>query len=436
MVLRPPDNGPHVREMLTHFSRASRQFPLRNCALMGNARPKATWFLVEVQNYGSLQKTRQIAAALMVHLNLPCQCTALSQINLMAASTFLHEFLLLSKTVIDSMNVIEQQLKEAKEAETKAAVDYKSDIGELNKSKFISTVNKQVTVAHLKRLLAPALSSLSFYEAALTANETDYGLVKKIITGSFVLSNLNALYQIFTFYDLPNYAFRAATLACKVAQMFFGPTCDQQLSQVSLISPEEVQVTFCNMVYFLMFTGCLASAISFYERHFVEQPIDIARIETFGQALMLLLKVEISLRTQEETSIWANQLRLFLDSPYFKSNTIKRYAIKIMTYALASKFSSTEYRFSNEFTEFAEPAQMAATVCKRWKMLSSFFKHNPNQPEDQPDPLWYRFLILNVASKSGDDFFQFSANVGMVPDSAFYFKLLLNLNTVTLNVSG
>lgn len=421
--------------------------PKPKCNAFRDLIQKATWFRVEVQNYGSVEEPRKVAAGLIEHLNSSCRCTPSSSVQLIVASTFLHEFFLLSKVVIDSMNDLERELKEKAEVEGGSSqeatveggnkndangAEYKSDFNEKFESKFVSKVNNQVTIAHLKHLLKPALSSLSFYEKAFNCNQNDNALSGKIVTSSFVLSNLNALCQIFTFYDLPNFAFRAVDTACRYVQLLGPPN---EAIKVKLSSPEEVQITFCNMVRLLINFGCLNTAIAFFKRHFVDQNFETANIETFGQGLMFLLNVEIALRTRKSLAC-KDKLRSFLDSEYFTKNTIKRYSIKIMTLLLASKFPSAVYKFSNNFTEFSEPIQMAVSVCKRWKMLSSFFKPNPSQLEDQPDPLWYRYLMFNLVSETGEVFTHFFANAGMVSDSSFYYKMVLNLNVVTLNVIG
>ena len=403
------------------------------------------WLREEASQMKNLDLVRDVIDRFVDHASSACSCTFESSSKLLIASCYMQQFAILSKNAIASLGTIEKDLKENPE-ENKANLDnleisttaqtnkdYKSDFqNELQlESKFVSNYNKQVNVENLKFMLSVALKALVNFEEAFIAHENQKPFIhlsEKSLNNIFVLPNLNALYQIFTFYDLESYAYRAAQVAISFCELY---NTDDILD-----SAEEVLISYHNLCRGLLNFGSHQMASSFFKDSFPNYTCDkVESIQNFGQALIFLLATELNLRERKGKD-YAKSLKIFIDSEYFSRNTIKRYAGKIMALLMAGRFPSATYKFKENFAEFLEPIVMTLSICRRWNIFPAFYKADCNTMQDQPDPLWYKFTIFNLMNEAGDIFELFYINTGLVIEAASYFKFLLHLQKISLNIVG
>ncbi|KAH9391192.1 Separin [Tyrophagus putrescentiae] len=199
------------------------------------------------------------------------------------------------------------------------------------------------------------------------------------------------------------------------------------------------------MCRLLLRLGFIDAAFAFFRVHFPAfatfSEADVHSILSYGQGQVFLLHIELNLRVRRYERI-RGQLEAFLAAPYIHQYTIKRYSTKIGALHLASQFPSVEYQFGGAFAEFLEPLNMVISMCKRWALFERLYPKSPSSTStaaakvETTDPLWVRFATFNRLLETGRTSVHFNANSGQLMDAGFYFKLLTNLNAVTLNVVG
>ncbi len=417
------------------------------CDLFRSLYSRAVWFDRDEVRSVPLTDVHAVALGFAGHLKT-CRCSSPAFDKLLLASTYLTEFGLISTAATATVDKLLEQSEVATITPSSAASSafYKSDF-DLSKpaSKFVAhPLAEPIRAAHLRRLIAPAVRSLLYFTQAFEEDNADSPLSGVLITNSFVMDKLSALFHIFTFYSLPQLAFRAASTALHFARRYYleGKRLEKGVCFSS--SPDEVLLAIANMCRLLLRLGFIDAAFAFFRVHFPAfatfSEADVRSILSYGQGQVFLLHIELNLRVRRYERI-RGQLEAFLASPYIHQYTIKRYSTKIGALHLASQFPSVEYQFGGTFAEFLEPLNMVISMCKRWALFERLYPKSPSSTStaakvETTDPLWVRFATFNRLLETGRTSVHFNANSGQLMDAGFYFKLLTNLNAVTLNVVG
>lgn len=366
---------------------------------------------------------KKVTDGFIKHLS-QCSCAAKSTTKIAIASSYMQQFMILSNNVISNLDSIDRESKNAEELkEREKAANYLSDFIGKPESKFNSNYANQVNFRYFNYLISPAIKALNYFQESFEDDKTEKRLSKLLISNTRVFTHFKALFQIFLYYDLEDYAYKTVSLALSFIQTYISKETNV------LALSEDIQVIHCNMLRLLLNTGCIENVRSYFKQHFIEFNCDdIDTINTYGKGLIFLLHCEISLRLRRSSSV-SKKLKQFIESEYLRMPSIKRFSLKIMALALASRFPSATYSFSDNFIEFVEPFQSSLSICRRWDLF-----HPVRQGNIFDDPLWYKFTVFNLVSETGDVFLNFYTGIGILADASHYFRQECNLYCFTLNI--
>ncbi|KAH9497839.1 Separin [Dermatophagoides farinae] len=384
------------------------------------------------------------------HLDSGCFCVARSFTYIALATTYLEKFYSMFQSSVLFMTEHESRLhKIAEEIRKEKEKNFINDLDVNDGSSFIAENNDIVNVSNFNRLMEHSFNAFRMYEKGLQLARKEENIVNwKFLDRFGFLTNMNALFQIFSYYHLDIYAFKVLTFALTTIDQYY-PQQQHSLSGTALIAVgeneipnENIVLIQCNLLRLLLKFGFIKMAASYYKRFFGQMKFfeminneDIEWINSFERCMIFLVYCEISLRTRNGKQI-SIKLKQLIQSNYLQKSTIKRFLIKSMANSLATHFPSINYQFENYMNEFIEPTQMSVGMCRRWKFFAMFFPNtNTNQSSNIYNDLWWiRFAVLNIFSNTFETFLDFNLNNGMNCDPVFYYKLAVNLFTVTMNL--
>lgn len=398
--------------------------PRSQCSLFKSCCNRAMWMCAS-NNAKCLLEVKQVIKDLYVHLQNGCQCSSTSATTIAVANSYLEQFYCMFKSA--TMVLEEQQAvieKEKTDSESKSKLN---DINLKKESRYYSSYTDGANISNFKELLVPLFKSLKMYEKALEYDATEQYMSEKTVTKLAVFENLNALYQIFNYYDLTGYAFQAVDLSLKYIRKY----CPNGIAFHP--DSENVIIANCNLISLNLKFGCLENAWIHFKHFFGDFNFEVCKITSYGMCLAFLLYCELMLRRRNGKLV-CGKLKDFINCEYVSKNTIKRFSIKAAAYLLASRFPPALYKFDQSFCEFIQPCQMSAAVCQRWGFFKSCTSQSGNASDGSLDPMWYRFSVFNLFVESVELTTDFYSNIGLVSDSSYYFKLACSLYVSTLNL--
>ncbi|KAF7489601.1 Separin [Sarcoptes scabiei] len=396
--------------------------PSGRCHLLQSITDRACW-LKRVPSI-DVKLIKSVLDDFQTHLDSGCFCSSRSANYLAMAITEMELFTAMFKISARFLNEEETELKRKSDEIAEKKRNSINDVEINEESHFTSNYNKYISTANFKYLLDSLFEALEMFKKAFNADSKESILKSTLLNRLEILGNLNTLFQMFLYYGMEMQAFRTIDLAWWIVKKYYKPQDDS----------EDIVMIKCNMLKLLLRLGFIDTSRSLYGKLFGHHEFEeIQKIDSFENAMIFLIYCEILLRSKNGKRV-GEKLKIFLQSDYLKKNTIKRYLLKAMANALASRFPSSLYEFEPYFNEFCDPIQMSVGVCRRWKFFNLFFSNNL-QIENN-DPLVYRFATFNLFAETFEDFMHFHMNNGMTTDPVFYYKLAINLYATTLNILG
>lgn len=398
--------------------------PDSKCSLIRLTMAKAVW--LKKQSCNDLDLIRLTIKKFNRHLTSGCFCVPRAGVHVAIATTYLEQYFIMLKNCMNNMNDIEKRMKEYQE-KMNVKKNLINDIAQNDESGFTCYYNENVNTENFNQLVNILCLAFNSYQKAVDLDKIEKKLTRVFLNkmGRGILENLITLFEIFVYYGMYQFALKTARLSIIVVNSYFNYRNDQ----------EEITIIRCNFVKILLKLGFVDTAKNYYRSyflHYVFTEENISEITSNSHSQIFLLNCELKLRIAKNSKVIGPLLYAFINGDYMKKSTVKRYIIKTMCFLLASRISCSFYKYDKYFIEFVEPIQLLVGMCRRWKMFQMFFSNN--EYIEINDPWSIRFQTLNMFNESLEFFLDFHVNNGLTTDHIFYYKIGVNLFSITLNL--
>ncbi|OTF72384.1 hypothetical protein BLA29_009440, partial [Euroglyphus maynei] len=194
------------------------------------------------------------------HLELGCFCVVRSFTYIALATTYMERFYSMFQSCVIFMNEHENRLhKTAQEIRMEKEKNFINDLDFKDESSFIAENNDIINVSNFNKLIENLINALQMFEKGL-----QYGKKESMLNATFldrfgILSNMNALFQIFSYYNLDTYALKVMNLSLSIVDQYYSPL---------EIRNEDTMLIQCNLLRILLKLGFVKVASSYYKRFF------------------------------------------------------------------------------------------------------------------------------------------------------------------------